>query len=275
MLLSPAVPSAEQRIRDSSTGRVFLVGAGPGDPELLTLKASRLLASAEAVVYDNLVGDAIIDLIPPDARRVYAGKQAGNHALPQGQINQLLVDLAREGLRVIRLKGGDPFIFGRGGEEMQALQAAGIPCEIVPGVTAAAGAGACNGIPLTHRSHAQTLVFATGHLKDDSVDLDWPMLARPGQTVVIYMGLGALETICRQLLAHGLPPSTPAAVIHNATLPDQQTVLGTVDGLPQAVKAAGLRPPALIVIGEVVLLGKVESSLVEAGLDQALSVQPA
>lgn len=277
MLLSPAAPSAEERSNDSSSahvpteagpaiGRVFLVGAGPGDPELLTLKASRLLASAEAVVYDNLVGEAIIALIPPSARRVYAGKQAGNHALPQDQINQLLIDLASEGLRVVRLKGGDPFIFGRGGEEMQALQAAGISCEIIPGVTAAAGAGAGNGIPLTHRAHAQTLVFATGHLKDDSVDLDWPMLARPAQTVVIYMGLGALDTICRELLAHGLAPTTPAAVVHNATLPDQQTVLDTVGGLPQAVTAAGLRPPALIIIGEVVSLAKAETSLVDADL---------
>ncbi|ATE59676.1 uroporphyrinogen-III C-methyltransferase [Thauera sinica] len=233
-------------------GKVWLVGAGPGDPDLLTLKAARLLAAAEAVVYDHLVGTDILQMIPPAARRVYAGKEAGNHALPQAQINQVLVDLAREGLQVVRLKGGDPFIFGRGGEEMQAVTAAGLPCEIVPGITAAAGAAAATGIPLTHREHAQTLVFATGHLKNDSVDLDWTALARPKQTVVIYMGLGALDIICRELAAHGLPADTPAAVIHAATTPQQCGVHSTLAGLPGAVREAGIRAPALIVIGEVV-----------------------
>lgn len=165
--------------RARGTGKVFLVGAGPGDPELLTVKAMRLICGADAVVYDHLVGEAVVALIPAGARRVYAGKEAGNHALPQHEINGLLVRLAREGHDVVRLKGGDPFIFGRGGEEMQAVQAAGIRCEIVPGITAAAGAASCTGIPLTHREHAQTLVFATGHLKDGTVDLDWPALARP------------------------------------------------------------------------------------------------
>ena len=236
-------------------GCVFLVGAGPGDPDLLTLKAARLIASAEVVVYDHLVGKAVLELIPATARRVYAGKEAGNHALPQHEINQLLVDLASEGLRVVRLKGGDPFIFGRGGEEMQALQTAGLHCEVVPGITAAAGAGATTGIPLTHREHAQTLVFATGHLKDDTVDLDWDALARPNQTVVIYMGLGALDIICRELVAHGLPAHTPAAVIHGATTPDQRGVTSTLADLPTVVREAGLRPPALIMIGNVVSVG--------------------
>ncbi|ENO85267.1 uroporphyrinogen-III C-methyltransferase [Thauera linaloolentis] len=240
----------------SRRGCVYLVGAGPGDPELLTLKAARLIESAEAVVYDHLVGKSILKLIPAAARRVYAGKEAGNHALPQHEINQLLVALAREGLRVVRLKGGDPFIFGRGGEEMQALQAAGLRCEVVPGITAAAGAGAAVGIPLTHREHAQTLVFATGHLKDDTVDLDWEALARPNQTVVIYMGLGALDIICRELLAHGLPAGTPAAVIHGATTPGQRGVYSSIGTLPAAVSEAGLRPPALIVIGDVVAIGE-------------------
>ncbi len=235
-------------------GKVFLVGAGPGDPDLLTLKAARLIASAEAVVYDHLVGPAIIELIPSDARRIYAGKEAGRHALPQHEINQLLVALAREGLRVVRLKGGDPFIFGRGGEEMQALQAAGLACEIVPGITAAAGAASCSGIPLTHREHAQTLVFATGHLKDGTVDLDWTALARPRQTVVIYMGLGALEIICRELVAHGLPADTPAAVIHAATTPAQRGVSSGLADLPAAVRDAAIRAPALIMIGDVVAL---------------------
>ena len=250
-----SMPGSLEGVRhDAPSGKVWLVGAGPGDPDLLTLKAARLLASAEAVVYDHLVGPAIIDMIPPGARRVYAGKEAGNHALPQGEINQVLVDLGRDGLQVVRLKGGDPFIFGRGGEEMQAVTAAGLACEIVPGITAAAGAAASTGIPLTHREYAQTLVFATGHLKNDSVDLDWATLARPNQTVVIYMGLGALHIICRELVAHGLPADTPAAVIHAATTPQQRSVQSTLADLPAAVREAGIRAPALIMIGEVVAL---------------------
>lgn len=249
------VPHGEHSGPAPKEGCVYLVGAGPGDPELLTIKAARLIQSAEAVVYDHLVGKAILELIPATARRVYAGKEAGNHVLPQHETNHLLVELARQGLRVVRLKGGDPFIFGRGGEEMQALQAAGLRCEIVPGITAAAGAGASTGIPLTHREHAQTLVFATGHLKDDTVDLDWDALARPNQTVVIYMGLGALDIICHQLVAHGLPADTPAAVIHGATTPEQRGVCGTLGTLPAAVREAGLKPPALIMIGEVVAVG--------------------
>ena len=250
-----APPRMEEKAAPHPKGCVHLVGAGPGDPELLTLKAARLITSAEVVVYDNLVGKAILELIPATARRVYAGKEAGNHALPQDEINQLLVDLARQGLRVVRLKGGDPFIFGRGGEEMQALQGAGFCCEIVPGITAAAGAGASTGIPLTHREHAQTLVFATGHLKDNTVDLDWDALARPNQTVVIYMGLGALDIICHELVAHGLPTHTPAAVIHGATTPAQCAVYSSIAALPAAVREAGLKPPALIMIGEVVGVG--------------------
>ena len=235
-------------------GKVFLVGAGPGDPDLLTVKAHRLISQAQVAVFDHLVGDAIVDLIPATARRVYAGKEAGNHALPQHAINRLLVELASEGLDVVRLKGGDPFIFGRGGEEMQAVLDAGLECEIVPGITAAAGAASCTGIPLTHREHAQTLVFATGHLKDDTVDLDWTALARPRQTVVIYMGLGALDIICAQLIAHGLPAHTPAAVIHAATTPGQCGVHSNLAQLPAAVCEAGIRTPALIMIGEVVAL---------------------
>ncbi len=235
-------------------GKVFLVGAGPGDPDLLTVKAQRLITQAQVVVFDHLVGEAIVDLIPAAARRVYAGKEAGNHALPQHAINRLLVELASEGLDVVRLKGGDPFIFGRGGEEMQAVLDAGLECEVVPGITAAAGAASCTGIPLTHREHAQTLVFATGHLKDDTVDLDWTALARPRQTVVIYMGLGALDIICTQLIAHGLPAHTPAAVIHAATTPGQCGVHSNIAHLPAAVREAGIRTPALIMIGEVVAL---------------------
>jgi len=237
-----------------AAGKVWLIGAGPGDSDLLTVKAARLIAQADALVFDHLVGDGIMDLARADARRIYAGKEASNHTLPQASINRLLVDLAREGLSVIRLKGGDPFIFGRGGEELEALAASGIPFEVVPGVTAAAGCAAYSGFPLTHRDHAQAVTFVTGHLKDGTVNLDWPALARPGQTVVFYMGIGAAGEICRQMIDHGLPAATPAAVIRNGTLPDQQTLLATLDTLPQRIEETGIRPPALIVVGSVVNL---------------------
>ncbi len=233
-------------------GKVWLVGAGPGDPELLTLKAARLIARADALVYDHLVGDGIMDLARPDARRIYAGKEASKHTMPQGDINQLLVDLAREGLSVVRLKGGDPFIFGRGGEELETLVGSGIPFEVVPGVTAAAGCGAYSGFPLTHRDHAQSVTFVTGHLKDGTVNLDWPALARPKHTVVFYMGIGAAEEICRQMINHGLPSMTPAAVVRNGTQKDQPTVLGTLGTLPHRIAESGIKPPALIVVGSVV-----------------------
>lgn len=239
---------------DGLCGKVFLVGAGPGAADLLTLKAARLIAEAEVVVYDQLVGEDVLALVRDGVRRVYAGKQAGNHALPQREINRLLVSLAREGLSVVRLKGGDPYIFGRGGEEAEELAAAGIPFEVVPGVTAAAGVAAYAGIPLTHRDHAQCCVFATGHLRDGSVSLDWEALARPRQTVVIYMGLSGLADICRQLVAHGLPASTPAAVVERGTSDRQREVYADLGTLPAAVEAAGLSSPALIVVGSVVAL---------------------
>ena len=236
------------------SGKVWLVGAGPGDPDLLTVKAARLIAQADALVYDHLVTNDIIDLARPDARRIYAGKEASNHTLPQDSINQLLVDLANEGLSVVRLKGGDPFIFGRGGEELETLVASGIPFEVVPGVTAASGCAAYAGFPLTHRDHAQAVTFVTGHLKDGTVNLDWPALSRPKQTVVFYMGIGAVAEICRQLINHGLPSMTPAAVIRNGTQPDQQTVLATLGTLPQQILESGIKPPALIVVGSVTKL---------------------
>lgn len=245
---------AEQPPATGLPGKVYLVGAGPGDPELLTLKAARLLGQAQAVVFDHLVGEGVLDLVNPAARRVYAGKEAGNHALPQEQINKLLVDLAREGLTVVRLKGGDPFIFGRGGEEMEELIACGIACEVVPGITAASGISACTGMPLTHREHARSVIFTTGHLKDDTVNLDWPALVRPSQTVVIYMGLGALEIISRELIAHGLPGDTPAAAIHAGTTPQQVTLTSTLKDLPAVAQQAQLKSPALIMIGSVVSL---------------------
>lgn len=235
-------------------GTVHLVGAGPGDPELLTLRAARLLRDCAVVVYDHLVGEGVLELIGPHVRRVYVGKKAGRHTLPQEDINALLVDLALQGHDVVRLKGGDPYIFGRGGEEIEQLVQHGIPCEVVPGITAASGMSAYAGIPLTHRDFAQACVFVTGHLQNDSVDLDWPMLARPHQTIVVYMGLAALDEICRQLIIHGLPDSTPAAVVRHATLPDQQVVSGTLNTLPATAKAVGLTSPALIIVGEVVTL---------------------
>ncbi|MBU1366101.1 MAG: uroporphyrinogen-III C-methyltransferase [Gammaproteobacteria bacterium] len=235
-----------------AAGKVWLVGAGPGDPDLLTVKAARLITAADALVYDHLVGAGIMDLARPDARRIYAGKEASKHTLPQDSINELLVQLAREGLSVVRLKGGDPFIFGRGGEELETLVASGIPFEVVPGVTAAAGCAAYAGFPLTHRDHAQSVTFVTGHLKDGTVNLDWPSLARPRQTVVFYMGIGAVGEICKQMINHGLPSLTPAAVIRNGTQPDQQTLLATLGTLPHRIAESGIKPPALIVVGSVV-----------------------
>jgi uroporphyrin-III C-methyltransferase len=237
-----------------SRGMVFLVGAGPGDPELLTLRAARLLREAEVVVYDYLVSEAVLALASPRAERIYAGKRQGCHALAQDEINKLLVALARRGRRVLRLKGGDPFIFGRGGEECQFLADHGVPFEVVPGVSAASGAACYAGIPLTHRDRARAVVFATGHLKDGSSALDWEALARPNQTVVIYMGLTRLAEICAQLVAHGASPGTPAAVIERGTTDRQRVTVATLATLPDAAAARGLKPPALIVIGEVVTL---------------------
>ena len=236
------------------TGRVLLVGAGPGDADLLTLKAARLLAQADVVVYDHLVGPDVLALIGPQAERLYVGKERAHHSLPQDDINQLLVRLARQGREVVRLKGGDPFVFGRGGEELQVLAEAGVAFEVVPGITAACGVSSYAGIPLTHRDFAQSCTFVTGHLRDGSCDLDWPALARPRQTVVIYMGLSGLPTICERLTEHGLPATWPAAVVAHGTLAKQQVVCATLGTLAEAVAAAGLQSPCLTIVGEVVTL---------------------
>jgi len=239
-------------------GRVTLVGAGPGDPELLTLKAARVLASASLVLYDHLVSDDVLAHVPATAQLIFVGKQSRNHTLPQEGIIDLMVRLAQAGQSLVRLKGGDPYIFGRGGEEAEALAAAGIACETVPGISAAQGAAAAMGMPLTHRDHAAMVVFATGHLQgpedERTVALDWPALARPRQTVVIYMGVGPLPTISAQLIAHGMPPDTPAALIERATLPEQRRVVGTVQTLPELALAHEVKAPALIMLGATVAL---------------------
>lgn len=236
-------------------GRVFLVGAGPGDPDLLTVKALRLIRTAPVVVHDRLISPEILALIPPETERLFAGKECGRHYLSQDEINAALVRLAGSGLDVVRLKGGDPLVFGRGSEEAQALIQAGIAFEVVPGISAAAGVSTYAGIPLTHRGLATGVRFVTGHLREDKrLELPWSRLADPDTTLAIYMGLHALPEIAAQLIAAGLDPETPAAAIENGTTPRQRRLLGTLATLPGLVAAAGLRPPSLIVIGRVVSL---------------------
>ena len=235
-------------------GKVYLVGAGPGDPELLTLRAVRLLEKADVVVYDHLVSSAVLDFVPQTAERIYAGKRRNEHTMRQEQINALLVKLALEGKQVVRLKGGDPFIFGRGGEELQTLAAQGVSFEVVPGVTAASGISSYAGIPLTHRDYAQSCIFVTGHLKDGTADLDWPSLVRARQTVVIYMGLGGLPEICRQMMLHGSSPNLPVAVVQDGSISTQKVVTGTLADMPERVALAKLKSPCLTLIGDVVKL---------------------
>jgi uroporphyrin-III C-methyltransferase/precorrin-2 dehydrogenase/sirohydrochlorin ferrochelatase len=233
---------------------VYLVGAGPGAADLLTVRAVSVLQRAEVVVHDRLVDPGIVELAPPRAERVFVGKERARHPVPQSEINAILIAAARAGHTVVRLKGGDPYVFGRGGEEAEALVDAGIPFEVIPGVTAACGVGAYAGIPLTHRDHAHACVFVTGHLRDGTVALDWDALARPMQTVVVYMGLQALPVVCRELHAHGLAVSTPAAMIQQGTTARQRVVCGTLATLPARALAAGLASPSLLIVGEVVRL---------------------
>ena len=215
------------------------MGAGPGDPELLTLKAWRLIQSADVILYDRLVSPEILSLIPDNVEMVHVGKQRSNHTLPQDQINQRLVELAREGHKVVRLKGGDPFIFGRGGEEIETLAAAGVRFQVVPGITAASGCAAYAGIPLTHRDHAQSVRFITGHLKNDTCDLP-------------YMGLVGLPIICRQLIGHGMTPDMPVALVSKGTTADQKVVVGTLSDIVGKVENSGVQAPTLVIIGHVV-----------------------
>jgi uroporphyrin-III C-methyltransferase / precorrin-2 dehydrogenase / sirohydrochlorin ferrochelatase len=252
--LSRAIERAGADTSEAPRGEVYLVGAGPGDPDLLTFRALRLMQKADVVLYDRLTDPHVMNLVRREAERIYVGKQPEDHELPQNEISALLVRLAKQGKRVLRLKGGDPFMFGRGGEEIEALAAEGIPFQVCPGITAAIGASAYAGIPLTHRDHAQACVFVTGHGKDGKIDLDWTALLQPRQTVAIYMGLRNVETLAHEFITRGADPTLPAAIIDNATRSNQRVVVGALGTLAANARAAELSGPAIIILGTVVTL---------------------
>ena len=244
----------QQHKNTETVGEVYLIGAGPGAADLLTFRALRLMQQADVIVYDHLVSPDIIDLARRDSEKIYVGKQRDKHTLPQESINTLLADLAKAGKRVVRLKGGDPFIFGRGGEEIETLMEQGIHFQVVPGITAASGCSTYAGIPLTHRDHAQSCTFVTGHLKDNSINLNWTQLALPNQTIVIYMGLVGLEKICAALIKHGSPKDLPIALVQQGTTSNQRVVTGTLEGFADKIAQLDIKPPTLIIIGTVVTL---------------------
>jgi uroporphyrin-III C-methyltransferase/precorrin-2 dehydrogenase/sirohydrochlorin ferrochelatase len=239
---------------EQKVGEVYLIGGGPGDPDLLTFRALRLMQKADVVVHDRLISKEVLELTRRDAERIYVGKERDNHTVPQEDINQLLADLAKQGKRVCRLKGGDPFVFGRGGEEIETLTENGVNFQVVPAITAALGASAYAGIPLTHRDYSQAAVFVTGHLKDGSMNLNWSALAQPNQTVVFYMGLKGLPVICSTLMEHGLPSDTPIALVQQATTPRQRVFTGTLGDMPERIANEQVKAPTLIIVGNVVKL---------------------
>ena len=262
MVLSGHIDKAKKALDESlkenkfleKTGEVYLVGAGPGDPELLSFKALRLMQKADIVIYDRLVSRPIMNLIRQDAEKIYVGKQRADHAMPQENINQLLARLALEGKKVLRLKGGDPFIFGRGGEEIESLIKDDIPFQIVPGITAASGCASYAGIPLTHRDYSQACIFVTGHLRDGTVNLNWEMLAHEKQTLIFYMGMHGSKIICEELIKHGLSDVTPAALIVKGTTEDQEVIIGNLKNMPEIIMERKIVPPTLLIIGDVVKL---------------------
>ena len=254
LLMEHLLDEAAKKGDQPPVGEVYLVGTGPGDPDLLTFRALRLMQQADVVLYDRLIGEGILNLVRRDAERIYVGKLTNDHSVPQEEIGNMLIRLARQGKRVLRLKGGDPFVFGRGGEEIEALSENGVTFQVIPGVTAAVGCASYSGIPLTHRDHAQGCMFVTGHEQDGKLNLNWKSLIQPRQTVVVYMGLSSMAAITKGFIANGADPSTPAAVIENGTRAGQRVITGTLESLSGQTAMAGIKSPALIIIGSVVTL---------------------